>query len=75
MQLILVGVRREAGNPFDPRLELVLLAKDADGFGLLQNMAAERAEGLLPPDLLHIQIGTDDVTGTRTFRIFRENEA
>ena len=35
---------------------------------------AERAEGLLPPDLLHIQIMADDTTGTRTFRIFRENE-
>ena len=36
---------------------------------------AERAEGLLPPDLLHIQIKVDTHTGTRTFRIFRENEA
>ena len=36
---------------------------------------AERAEGLLPPDLLHIQIVADDTTGTRTFRIFRENDA
>jgi tRNA threonylcarbamoyladenosine biosynthesis protein TsaE len=36
---------------------------------------AERAEGLLPPDLLHIRIEADDTTGTRTFRIFRENEA
>lgn len=36
---------------------------------------AERAEGLLPPDLLHIQIVADDTTGMRTFRIFRENEA
>jgi tRNA threonylcarbamoyladenosine biosynthesis protein TsaE len=36
---------------------------------------AERAEGLLPPDLLHIQIAADDTTGMRTFRIFRENEA
>lgn len=35
---------------------------------------AERAEGLLPPDLLHIQITVDKHTGTRTFRIFRENE-
>lgn len=36
---------------------------------------AERAEGLLPPDLLHIQILVDEATGMRTFRIFRENEA
>ena len=36
---------------------------------------AERAEGLLPPDLLHIQIKADGHTGTRMFRIFREGEA
>ena len=36
---------------------------------------AERAEGLLPPDLLHVQIMVDDKTGTRTFRIFRENKS
>ncbi len=36
---------------------------------------AERAEGLLPPDLLHIQIEADGHTGTRMFRIFREGEA
>ncbi len=36
---------------------------------------AERAEGLLPPDLLHIQIDANEITGTRTFRIFRENKA
>jgi len=36
---------------------------------------AERAEGLLPPDLLHIQIKADEHTETRTFKIFRENEA
>lgn len=36
---------------------------------------AERADGLLPPDLLHIRIAADDETGTRTFRISRENEA
>ena len=34
---------------------------------------AERAEGLLPPDLLHIQIVADD-DEMRTFRIYRENE-
>jgi tRNA threonylcarbamoyladenosine biosynthesis protein TsaE len=36
---------------------------------------AERADGLLPPDLLLIEIKTDDETGARTFRIYRENEA
>lgn len=36
---------------------------------------AERAEGLLPPDLLHIRIEADERTGTRTFSIYRENEA
>ncbi len=36
---------------------------------------AERADGLLPPGLLHIEIKADPHTGTRTFRIFRENEA
>ena len=36
---------------------------------------AERAEGILPPDLLHIRIEADEHTGVRTFRIFREGEA
>lgn len=36
---------------------------------------AERAEGLLPDDLLHIRIEADEHTGTRTFRIYREYEA
>ena len=36
---------------------------------------AERAEGLLPPDLLHIRIEVDEQTQARTFHIFRENEA
>lgn len=36
---------------------------------------AERAEGLLPPDLVHVEIKADEQTGVRTFRIFRENEA
>lgn len=36
---------------------------------------AERAEGLLPDDLLHIEIKADEHTGMRTFRIFREGEA
>jgi tRNA threonylcarbamoyladenosine biosynthesis protein TsaE len=35
---------------------------------------AERAEGLLPPDLLHIRIEVDEATERRTFRIYRENE-
>lgn len=36
---------------------------------------AERAEGLLPPDLLHIRISADERTGMRTFCIHREGEA
>lgn len=36
---------------------------------------AERAEGLLPDDLVHIEIQADEHTGTRTFRIFKEGEA
>lgn len=36
---------------------------------------AERAEGLLPDDVLHIQIHADEHSGTRTFRIFREGDA
>lgn len=35
---------------------------------------AERAEGLLPPDMIHIQITVDEKTGSRTFRIYREEE-
>jgi len=35
---------------------------------------AERAEGLLPRDLLHIKIEVDDQTGKRTFTLFKENE-
>ncbi len=46
---------------------------DANGITAIE--WAERAEGLLPPDLLHIQITVDDTTETRTFRMFRENEA
>ncbi|MCF7847391.1 MAG: tRNA (adenosine(37)-N6)-threonylcarbamoyltransferase complex ATPase subunit type 1 TsaE [Kiritimatiellales bacterium] len=45
---------------------------DANGITAIE--WAERAEGLLPPDLLHIQITTDSVTDARTFRIFRETE-
>jgi len=46
---------------------------DANGITAIE--WAERAEGLLPPNLLHIQIKADTDTGTRTFRIFRENQA
>ena len=45
---------------------------DANGITAIE--WAERAEGLLPPDMLHIQINADAETETRTFRIFRENE-
>jgi len=46
---------------------------DANGITAIE--WAERAEGLLPPDLLHIQIEADYHTGMRTFHIFRENES
>ncbi len=46
-----------------------------DAKGITAIEWAERAEGLLPPDLLHIQIDSDLETGTRTFRIYRENQA
>lgn len=46
---------------------------DADGITAIE--WAERAEGLLPPDLIHIRIEADEHTGTRTFRIYREGEA
>ena len=46
---------------------------DADGITAIE--WAERAEGLLPPDLLHIRIEADEETLARTFRIFREGEA
>ena len=46
---------------------------DVDGITAIE--WAERAEGLLPPDLLHIEIQADSHTGMRTFRIFRENAA
>jgi tRNA threonylcarbamoyladenosine biosynthesis protein TsaE len=36
---------------------------------------AERAEGLLPPDLLHISIEVNPETQARTFSIFREGDA
>jgi len=35
---------------------------------------AERAEGLLPPDLLHVRIATDEATDARMFHIFWEHE-
>lgn len=46
-----------------------------DARGITAIEWAERADGLLPPDLLHIQINADDQTQVRTFRIYRENEA
>ena len=45
-----------------------------DAHGITAIEWAERAEGLLPPDPLHIRIEADEHTGTRTFHIFRENE-
>lgn len=45
-----------------------------DAGGITAIEWAERADGLLPPDLLHIQIKVDQQTGMRTFIIFRENE-
>lgn len=45
-----------------------------DAKGITAIEWAERADGLLPPDLLHIQIEADEHTGTRTIRIFRENK-
>ena len=46
---------------------------DANGITAIE--WAERAEGLLPPDLLHIRIEVDEATEMRTFTIFRENKA
>ena len=46
---------------------------DANGITAIE--WAERAEGLLPPDLIHIRIQADEHTGTRTFRIFSEGDA
>lgn len=46
---------------------------DIDGITAIE--WAERAEGLLPPDLLHIRISADAATGIRTFHIYRENHA
>lgn len=47
---------------------------DIDGITAIE--WAERAKGLLPDDLLHIQITADEHRpDTRTFRIFREGEA
>ncbi len=45
-----------------------------DAGGITAIEWAERAEGLLPPDLLHIRIEVDG-DGIRTFDIFREGEA
>ncbi|MBN2162072.1 MAG: tRNA (adenosine(37)-N6)-threonylcarbamoyltransferase complex ATPase subunit type 1 TsaE [Pontiellaceae bacterium] len=46
---------------------------DANGITAIE--WAERADGLLPSDLLHICIEADEQTQERTFRIFREGEA
>ena len=46
---------------------------DANGITAIE--WAERADGLLPPGLLHIQIEVDEQSATRTFRIFREGGA
>jgi len=46
---------------------------DADGVTAIE--WAERADGLLPPGLLHVRIEADDVSGERTFRIHREGAA
>jgi tRNA threonylcarbamoyladenosine biosynthesis protein TsaE len=46
-----------------------------DAAGITAIEWAERAEGLLPPDMLHIRITADDQTQTRTFSIFRETDA
>ena len=46
-----------------------------DAKGITAIEWAERAEGLLPPDLLHIRIEADAATGKRTFRIYRGKEA
>ena len=45
-----------------------------DTLGITAIEWAERAEGLLPSDLLHIRITVDDATAARTFSIFREDE-
>jgi tRNA threonylcarbamoyladenosine biosynthesis protein TsaE len=45
---------------------------DANGITAIE--WADRAEGLLPPDLLHIDITVDPDTDARHFRIYRENE-
>lgn len=45
-----------------------------DARGITAIEWAERADGLLPPDLMHIQIEADEHTGIRTFRVFKENE-
>jgi tRNA threonylcarbamoyladenosine biosynthesis protein TsaE len=43
-----------------------------DAGGITAVEWAERAEGLLPPNLLHVRIEVDRHSGTRTFHIFRE---
>jgi tRNA threonylcarbamoyladenosine biosynthesis protein TsaE len=46
---------------------------DAEGITAIE--WAERAEGLLPDNLIHIRIEADEHTGTRTFHIYGEDEA
>lgn len=45
-----------------------------DDHGITAIEWAERAEGILPDNLLHIEIRADEKTGTRTFRIYGEGE-
>ena len=45
---------------------------DKDGITAIE--WAERADGLLPDDMLHIKIESDPQTQTRTFQIYREGE-
>jgi len=44
-----------------------------DGRGITAIEWAERAEGLLPQEMLHIRIDVDSETDARTFRIYKEN--
>lgn len=46
-----------------------------DAGGITAIEWAERADGLLPPGVLHIRIIADEHTGVRTFTLFREDEA
>ena len=46
-----------------------------DARGITAMEWAERAEGLLPSDMIHIRINADECTGTRTFHIYSEDKA